>query len=624
MTTEAETGPWQTILLLCTSSGRVMMRSGAGTGTGEAKSVSGPWREPHLLVELEPRGRTFLRNLLDLLLGRNRAKADFACLDLDTPLGTFWTDVFVTARLPWRGWAESLLCHGIALAALWSLPRLLPPPIQTMPLPVFDSASVIYYSKEEYLPPLDTGAQASRPREAPKGEPEYSRQPIISVPPDPDNSRQTIVTPPKVKLEHDVEIPNIVAWTPSNVPVPMAATARSASELQMPALPVEVVAPAPQVARGSELKLPSLDSPVVAPAPQVKAAAVRSVQGPKPAVIEPPPNVEAASAPRLGDINVGPSQVIAPAPQLALAEQRSIPEPIKAGVASAAAVVPPPPLLAAGVASPLPGRLIALSLRPAAMRQPTEPPGGNRRGEFAATPEGKPGAPATPDLPAVATGKTASGISNAKLGSGGDNATGIPPGLFVGAGPAHAATSNASVSGALPTQDMKTQHAVDPKLLANVTYPRVVPPRRNATPVDDIHATDLEKKVFGPRRFYSMTLNMPNLNSMGGSWVIRFAELKEDGDQGDLVPPVATQKIDPAYPAELMRTRIEGTITLYAVIHSDGSVGDVRVLAGDDDRLIRFASSALTRWRFRPATKNGNAVALEAVVTIPFRAGERQ
>ena len=607
--------------LLCTSSGRVMMRSGAGTGTGEAKSVSGPGREPHLLVELEPRGRTFLRNLLDLL-PRSRAELKLIIPEQNSLPGSFWTDVFVTARLPWRGWAESLLCHGVAIAALWSLPRLLPPAIQTMPLPVFDSASVIYYSKEEYLPPLDTGAQASRPREARKGEPEYSRQPIISVPPDPDNSRQTIVTPPRVRLEHDVEIPNIVAWTPSNVPVPMAATARSASELQMPALPVEVVAPAPEVTRASQLKLPSLDSAVVGPVPQLEAAAVRSVQGPKPAVIEPPPNVEAASARRLGDINVGPSQVIAPAPQLALAEQRSIPESIKAGVASAAAVVPPPPLLAAGVASPLPGRLIALSLRPAAMRQPTEPPGGNRRGEFAATPEGKLGAPGTPEVrPETGrpAGAASAGADGAKAG-----VAGIPPGLFVGAGPAHAVTSNASGSVALPTQDMKAQHAVDPKLLANVTYPRAVPPRRNATPVDDIHATDLEKKVFGPRRFYSMTLNMPNLNSMGGSWVIRFAELKEDGAQGDLIPPIATQKVDPAYPAELMRTRIEGTITLYAVIHSDGSVGDIRVLAGDDDRLTRFASSAFGRWRFRPATKNGNAVALEAVVTIPFRAVEKQ
>jgi hypothetical protein len=44
----------------------------------------------------------------------------------------------------------------------------------------------------------------------------------------------------------------------------------------------------------------------------------------------------------------------------------------------------------------------------------------------------------------------------------------------------------------------------------------------------------------------------------------------------------------------------------------------VKVLQSVDDRLDDFATAALTRWKFRPATKNGNPVALEAVVVIPF------
>ncbi len=68
---------------------------------------------------------------------------------------------------------------------------------------------------------------------------------------------------------------------------------------------------------------------------------------------------------------------------------------------------------------------------------------------------------------------------------------------------------------------------------------------------------------------------MPNLNSAGGSWVIRFAELNENHgneDKGELTAPVATQKVDPAYPLELMRRNVQGTVTLYAVIRNDGSV----------------------------------------------------
>jgi TonB family protein len=134
------------------------------------------------------------------------------------------------------------------------------------------------------------------------------------------------------------------------------------------------------------------------------------------------------------------------------------------------------------------------------------------------------------------------------------------------------------------------------------------------------YPTELEKKVFGDRKFYSMTLNMPNLNSAGGSWIIRFAEMKEDSAHGDLVAPLATRKVDPGYPAELMRSNVQGTVILYAVIRSDGSVGEIRILRGVDERLDEYARAALSRWHFTPATKNGYAVDLEAVVLIPFRA----
>ena len=81
-----------------------------------------------------------------------------------------------------------------------------------------------------------------------------------------------------------------------------------------------------------------------------------------------------------------------------------------------------------------------------------------------------------------------------------------------------------------------------------------------------------------------------------------------------------TTKVDPAYPSELMRNGIEGTVVLYAIIHKDGTVGDVRVLRSLQGRLDENARLALTRWKFRPGTKNGEAVDLEAIVQIPFKA----
>ena len=71
-----------------------------------------------------------------------------------------------------------------------------------------------------------------------------------------------------------------------------------------------------------------------------------------------------------------------------------------------------------------------------------------------------------------------------------------------------------------------------------------------------------------------------------------------------------------------MRQNVSGTVILYAVIHADGTVGSVRVLRSVDDRLDQFASEAIAKWQFQPATKNGSAVDVEATFWIPFRPGK--
>jgi TonB family protein len=146
-------------------------------------------------------------------------------------------------------------------------------------------------------------------------------------------------------------------------------------------------------------------------------------------------------------------------------------------------------------------------------------------------------------------------------------------------------------------------------------------------PGDAAKLSEGERAVFGDRKFYSLTLNMPNLNSAGGSWIVRFAELNHDSaanhdansPAADLSQPAATLKVDPAYPMQLMRENVAGTVILYAIIHADGTVGNVRVLRGVDDRLDRFASEAVAQWQFQPATRNGTPVDVEATFQIPFR-----
>jgi protein TonB len=220
----------------------------------------------------------------------------------------------------------------------------------------------------------------------------------------------------------------------------------------------------------------------------------------------------------------------------------------------------------------------------------------------------------------VADGPGGRGSGNSGTGKGGNDsplagitiaAGPVNPGPVAVSGPASGATAVVKTPAATPNAFITALKPLRPADIARQTRPAGSIP--NAPMVGDA--------VFGPKRYYSMTLNMPNLTSTGGSWIIRFAELNETPERGDLTAPVATLKVDPAYPPTLRRAGMEGVVVLYAVIHADGSVGDVRVLQGLDDRLDASARAALVQWRFRPATKNGNAVDLEAVVQIPFKAG---
>jgi TonB family protein len=564
---------------------------------------------PTLLVELEPWHRVFLRNLWDLLRLRRRAP-----LWLVSRPGEFWPDVFVPERMPWTQFLQSGLGHILAIAALWGWSLLWPQRPQIVERPVFHSSDVVYYDATEYLAPLNTGgAHAPLPQ---KGEPAHAAQPIISVPPEADNRTQTIVAPPKLKLDHDVPLPNVVALGRPTPTIPTATMAGSPSALKLPVLPTSVVAPPPDV-KTSMKQTPALPQTVVAPAPEVDGAmSRRDVHAPQPAIVEPPREVADAGSRRLTDINIGHSQVVAPAPQLPMGEQRAVASMAPMGN-SGGAVVPPPPSMPGGGASG-DGRLIALNLHPAAPSGPVDVPAGNRLGTFAATPEGKPGAAGTPDIPADNHHGAANGIagghgSGDAAGSGG-SANGVPPGLFVGASPKPGST--AAVAGG--PQGASTG-SPDSTLLAKATPPRVtaVPTRSAEMPANA--ERELERKVFGDRRSYAMTLNVPNLNSAGGSWVMHFVELKDAEKPGELVYPAATQQVDPGYPLELMKQNVQGTVVLSAVIRGDGSVGEVRVLRGIDDRLDQYASAALSRWRFRPASRNGDPVALQTVVMIPFR-----
>src|SRR5262249_30589633 len=161
---------------------------------------------PRLLVELPSWREVFIHNLRDLVSPPQEMP-----LQLRSAPAAFWPDVFVRRPLPWEGFVRSGAWHLIAFGLLLGLSRFIAVQPHVVTQPAFEHSDVIYSQPSEYLPPLDTrSASHSAPK---KADPAFSRQPIISVPAEADNHSQTIVTPPKIKLNRDMRLPNIVAWS---------------------------------------------------------------------------------------------------------------------------------------------------------------------------------------------------------------------------------------------------------------------------------------------------------------------------------------------------------------------------------------------------------------------------
>jgi TonB family protein len=68
---------------------------------------------------------------------------------------------------------------------------------------------------------------------------------------------------------------------------------------------------------------------------------------------------------------------------------------------------------------------------------------------------------------------------------------------------------------------------------------------------------------------------------------------------------VAISKVQPIYPPIMERARMEGIVVLDAVIHRDGSVGEIKVLRSSGPAFEESAIKAVGQWRYGPLPYEG-------------------
>ena len=76
---------------------------------------------------------------------------------------------------------------------------------------------------------------------------------------------------------------------------------------------------------------------------------------------------------------------------------------------------------------------------------------------------------------------------------------------------------------------------------------------------------------------------------------------------------------DPIYPDDARAHGLSGLVILEIIIDENGSVVDPRVLRSDNYIFNASAVSAVQKWRYKPAIKDGRAVRVFKSITIPYR-----
>lgn len=88
---------------------------------------------------------------------------------------------------------------------------------------------------------------------------------------------------------------------------------------------------------------------------------------------------------------------------------------------------------------------------------------------------------------------------------------------------------------------------------------------------------------------------------------------------GGVSAPHAIYDPDPEYSEEARNAKYQGTVVLWVVVGADGKARDIRVQRSLGMGLDEKAIEAVRRWKFEPAMKDGQPVAVQVNIEVNFR-----
>jgi outer membrane biosynthesis protein TonB len=396
---------------------------------------------------------------------------------------------------------------------------------------------------------------------------------VVSRPLRPDNKRQTIfqpAVPPDLRITAELKLPNIVEAKPIAVPKPqMNFHPKDSKPVQPNKQNVTTTAPA-LTATNTTTPLTDLTDPTKA----------------EPAMPVQPPS---APSPAPTQANAAPD-ASSPAGMETQGTQGS-------------------GLVVISTDPGLPSDMVAL-------------PTGNRFADFSISPAG--GALGAPN----GTSHGTSGVGTGG-GAGGDISTGLGKGEAGGGGGKSGGSGSLSVSGSGGGGGAAMAGTLGPGVPLSMVYPVMTNllPRKNSLVVSAGPIGGGGLGVYGALhcgKIYTVFLQMP-----GKAWTLQFCQSGAGGakpptqvnsavvhmEQG-ISPPDADERFD-FKRLPLPEDKIHKLIVLKGSLKEDGTIEGLQVHQGLLPMMDEAARLAFSKWKFRPATRGGKAIAVDILVGIP-------
>jgi outer membrane biosynthesis protein TonB len=217
---------------------------------------------------------------------------------------------------------------------------------------------------------------------------------------------------------------------------------------------------------------------------------------------------------------------------------------------------------------------------------PSALPAGRRPGNFSS-------APVVGDPAAEKSGKAA-----------------LVPGLTVrGGGDSAGSAKPATPAPSIPKKEVAYHEVMSRPIGSSLSVP--LRPGARRIPA----ALDLK---FRDRPVYTMILPAPKLPQYAGDWVLWFSEVKPTDGFIQIRAPLPEKQLVPDAPSPYT-WGAEAYIRINLVIDESGHVQSAAVGSIPADMQPQIALEDVRAWQFKPATRNGVAIPVDAVLDIPFR-----